>query len=167
MIFPGRRYNWANEPIYKCFGEELGATRHMSIVFNAFVWMQIFNMINARKIHDELNICSGIHRNFLFIGIFLLIAVFQVIIVQFTGKVFKVSSEGLDGVQWGICLIFGIFVLPYDVILKFVPDRICPELGKKSDREDDHEKKDSGMQKKASSGPRRRISQRIGSSSSR
>lgn len=28
----------------------------MTIVFNAFVLMQVFNMINARKIKDEKNI---------------------------------------------------------------------------------------------------------------
>jgi hypothetical protein len=32
----------------------------MTNVFNVFVVMQIFNMINARKISDEKNIFSGL-----------------------------------------------------------------------------------------------------------
>jgi hypothetical protein len=31
-------------------------SRHLTIVFNIFVWLQIFNMLAARKINDELNI---------------------------------------------------------------------------------------------------------------
>jgi len=155
-IFPGRRYDWQNEPIYKCFYETMGASRHMSVVFNVFVLMQVFNMINARKIHDEVNICAGITQNYLFLGIWALIAGFQVIIAQYTGKVFEVNKNGLDSGQWMISLIFGAFVLLYDFFLKFIPDSICPELGKKINQDEEHKKGE--MQKKSSSGPRRRIS---------
>lgn len=31
-------------------------SRHLTVVFNIFVWLQIFNMLAARKINDELNI---------------------------------------------------------------------------------------------------------------
>ena len=33
--------------------------KYNSIVFNAFIFLQLFNMINARKIKDELNPFRG------------------------------------------------------------------------------------------------------------
>lgn len=49
-------------------------SRHLSVVFNIFVWLQVFNMICARKINDEINIFQGIHTNIMFICVFLGIA---------------------------------------------------------------------------------------------
>lgn len=130
-VFPGRLYDWENKPLYVCYAGELGSSRHFSVVFTAFVYMQVFNMISARKIHDELNICAGIHRNMLFLVIWVLIAVMQFFITQYTGQVFSVHKDGLDATQWGICMIFGAFSFVVNFIVKFIPDRFCPELGKK------------------------------------
>jgi hypothetical protein len=51
---------------------------HFTIVFNVFILMTLFNEINARKIHDERNVFSGIHRNWYFIIIWLICLVGQV-----------------------------------------------------------------------------------------
>ena len=42
---------------------------HFTIIFNAFVLMTLFNEINARKIHNERNVFSGIFNNFFFVSI--------------------------------------------------------------------------------------------------
>lgn len=42
---------------------------HYTIVFTAFVIMTIFNQINARKIHDELNVFENFFNNWIFVGI--------------------------------------------------------------------------------------------------
>jgi len=40
------------------------------MVFQTFVFMQLFNQINARKIEDgEFNVFSGMTRNVQFIGV--------------------------------------------------------------------------------------------------
>lgn len=44
---------------------------HFTIIFNAFVLMTLFNEINARKIHNERNVLSGIQRNKIFLGIWI------------------------------------------------------------------------------------------------
>lgn len=44
-------------------------SRHLSFVFNLFVFLQIFNMLGARKINDEKNIFEGIFKNPLFMGV--------------------------------------------------------------------------------------------------
>ena len=50
-------------------GREL--SKQFTMVFNAFVLMTLFNEINARKLHGERNVFSGIWRNPFFYGIWL------------------------------------------------------------------------------------------------
>uniref|UniRef100_A0A8C4EN06 Calcium-transporting ATPase n=1 Tax=Dicentrarchus labrax TaxID=13489 RepID=A0A8C4EN06_DICLA len=44
-------------------------SEHYTIIFNTFVMMQLFNEINARKIHGERNVFDGIFRNPIFCSI--------------------------------------------------------------------------------------------------
>lgn len=53
----------------------------MTVVFNLFVWFQVFNMLAARKINDEGNIFEGVIANYAFMVVWLIIAVGQVFIV--------------------------------------------------------------------------------------
>lgn len=132
MIFPGRLYDWKSKPLYKCYKELLGNSRHFTLVFNSFIYMQVFNMFNARKIYDEKNVFKGIGANKHFWGVWLVIALFQIVITQFTGKLFEVSSDGLTWEQWLISIGLGVLTLPLDLLLKFLPDGIFPDLGKKT-----------------------------------
>ena len=107
-VYPGRPYNWDMTPLYRTKEEEWGPSRHFTNVFNTFVWMTIFNMINARKINDEKNCLSGIFNNYLFIVVFFIICGGQVIITLFGGYALKVSLEPLPGVCWGVSIAFGV-----------------------------------------------------------
>jgi len=49
--------------------------------------------------------------------------------VQFGGWALKVHLNGLTGTQWIICVALSAVVLIWNIILKFVPDHICPTLG--------------------------------------
>jgi len=42
---------------------------HYTMVFTAFVFMTLFNELNARKVHGERNVFSGVLSNYVFIGI--------------------------------------------------------------------------------------------------
>lgn len=84
--------------------------------------MQIFNMINARKIHDELNIFKGIFDNIIYILIFVLIFGGQAIIVEFGGEALKVSNGGLHYSHWIIAICLGLTTWVVCLIIKFVPD---------------------------------------------
>lgn len=75
FIYPGRPYTFTGQPLYNLYYGDYGPSRHMTIVFTAFVFMQVFNMINARKINDEKNAFAGIINNRMFIIIWLLIFV--------------------------------------------------------------------------------------------
>lgn len=60
--------------MYKSF-EYITPSRHLSVVFNLFVFMQVFNMICSRKINDEVNIFKGITTNPSFIIVWTVIVV--------------------------------------------------------------------------------------------
>ncbi len=102
------------------------STTHFTIIFNTFVFMQLFNEINCRILDDRFNIFYRITTNPWFISIWLIEVIMQVIIVQFGGSVFHVNKDGLTIEQWGICLSIA-FITTYTVntILKLVPDDGC------------------------------------------
>ena len=39
------------------------------MIYNTFVWMQLFNEINCRRIFNELNMVDGVFNNPIFVGI--------------------------------------------------------------------------------------------------
>lgn len=85
-------------------------------------------MINARKINDEFNICEGITGNMMFLIIWIIILVVQILLTQFTKDVFECNRDGLSGIHWLISLGFAAFTLLLDVILKLIPDALCPQV---------------------------------------
>ena len=91
-----------------------------TVTFNAFVWLQIFNEVNCRRLDSKLNIFSGIHRNFFFIGITIIMIGGQVIIVFFGGAAFSVTP--LNGEQWAASIILGLLSLPAGVIIRLIPN---------------------------------------------
>lgn len=91
-----------------------------TMIFNTFVFLQIFNEINCRRIDNHLNVFAGIHRNLYFICIFFFIAIAQVIIVTFGGDAFK--TEPLNIGQWAICIFLGFLSLPLGALIRMVPD---------------------------------------------
>lgn len=60
-------------------GHTAAPTQHLTILFNTFVMMQLFNEINARKVHGERNVFKGIFTNKLFIIIAVGTLAFQVL----------------------------------------------------------------------------------------
>jgi magnesium-transporting ATPase (P-type) len=70
-------------------------SRHLTFVFNVFVLFQIFNMLAARKIKDEINIFSGLFTNLMFILVWIVIVVGQYFIVQYGSLAMKVHIAGL------------------------------------------------------------------------
>merc|ERR1719238_488173 len=73
------------EPLYSKY-KHITPSRHLSIVFNMFVWMQIFNMLCARKINDEWNFLEGVHTNPMFIMVMIFIVGLQCF-VMFSYKI--------------------------------------------------------------------------------
>lgn len=97
-------------------------SRHLTFVFNVFVFLQIFNFFSCRKINDELDLFSGLFTNYIFWVIFLFITVFQWSIIFFLNKYFMCYNfHGLTLTQWGLSLLFGLTVIPLSFIIRLLP----------------------------------------------
>ncbi|XP_077133407.1 plasma membrane calcium-transporting ATPase 2 isoform X14 [Ranitomeya variabilis] len=94
-------------------------SEHYTIIFNTFVLMQLFNEINARKIHGEHNVFDGIFRNPIFCAIVLGTFAIQIVIVQFGGKPFSCAPLQLD--QWMWCIFLGFGELVWGQVIASIP----------------------------------------------
>ncbi|KAG9270172.1 plasma membrane calcium-transporting ATPase 3 [Astyanax mexicanus] len=94
-------------------------SEHYTIIFNTFVLMQLFNEINARKIHGERNVFDGIFANPIFCTIVLGTFAIQIVIVQFGGKPFSCSPLNVE--QWLWCLFVGLGELLWGQLISSVP----------------------------------------------
>lgn len=95
--------------------------RHYTMCFQAFVFMQIFNQINARKLGEhEYNVFAGITINKLFLVITAITFVVQVAIVQWGGKALRCAALTTEENTFAIGLALG--VLPWSLLIKrFLP----------------------------------------------
>jgi len=93
------------------------------MIFNTFVFMQIFNEINARKIKaNEYNVFDGFFNNFLFLFVEVLTIVVQVALMQYGGSAVKTSYLTLDQHLW--CAGIGALSLIVGYVVKFLPRRL-------------------------------------------
>lgn len=92
-----------------------------TIIFNTFVWMQIFNQYNNRRLDNKHNIFEGVLRNYWFIGINCIMVAGQIMIIFVGGAAFSVTR--LTGLQWVVCLICAGFCIPWAVVLRMIPDK--------------------------------------------
>uniref|UniRef100_A0A8C9NAQ6 Calcium-transporting ATPase n=1 Tax=Serinus canaria TaxID=9135 RepID=A0A8C9NAQ6_SERCA len=117
LLFAGEKFfdidSGRNAPLHS------PPTEHYTIVFNTFVMMQLFNEINARKIHGERNVFEAIYRNPIFCTVVLGTFFAQIIIVEFGGKPF--SCSGLTLSQWFWCIFIGVGELLWGQLICTVP----------------------------------------------
>ncbi|GAB1315925.1 plasma membrane calcium [Madurella fahalii] len=95
-----------------------------TLVFNTFVWMQIFNQWNNRRLDNKFNIFEGMLRNPYFIGISAIMCGGQVLIVMVGGAAFRIAVEGQSPVMWGIAIVLGAISIPVGVIIRLIPDEL-------------------------------------------
>ncbi|XP_010597526.1 plasma membrane calcium-transporting ATPase 1 isoform X1 [Loxodonta africana] len=117
LLFAGEKFfdidSGRNAPLHAPPSE------HYTIVFNTFVLMQLFNEINARKIHGERNVFEGIFNNAIFCAIVLGTFVVQIIIVQFGGKPFSCSELSIE--QWLWSIFLGMGTLLWGQLISTIP----------------------------------------------
>jgi Ca2+ transporting ATPase len=81
-VLDGSVQSIGGDDMYRHY-ETSSPSRHLSFVFNLFVFLQIFNMLGARKINDEKNIFEGIFKNPMFLGVWFTIFFGQILIIIF------------------------------------------------------------------------------------
>ena len=97
-----------------------------TIVFNTFVWMQIFNEFNNRRLDNKLNIFEGILKNYFFIGINAIMIGGQIMIIFVGSTAFQIRR--ITGPQWAICILCALPCLLWAVILRSIPDKYAAVL---------------------------------------
>ncbi|KAA8623896.1 hypothetical protein SMACR_08979 [Sordaria macrospora] len=95
--------------------------RHSTFVFNTFVWLQIFNELNNRRLDNRLNIFEGITRNYFFWVINAIMIGGQVLIIFVGGEAFKITR--LNGKEWGMSIGLGAISVPWGALIRKFPDR--------------------------------------------
>ncbi len=94
-------------------------TEHYTLIFNSFVFMQVFNEINARKLgKKEYNIFHGFFNNFLFLGIIVATIIIQVLLVQYGGQPMRTAP--LTNNEHILCIVIGLFSMVQGVIVKAI-----------------------------------------------
>ncbi|KAE8718601.1 putative calcium-transporting ATPase 6, plasma membrane-type [Hibiscus syriacus] len=89
-----------------------------TVIFNSFVFCQVFNEINSRDI-EKINIFRGMFSSWIFIGVMVATVAFQVVIVEYLGTF--ASTVPLSWQLWLLCILIGSVSLIVGVILKCIP----------------------------------------------
>ena len=92
---------------------------HGSLIFNTFVFCQVFNEYNSKSIHSEWNVFSSITHNPIFLSVTFLTCFLQVILIEWGGEFIKTSP--LTGIQWIITIALGLISFPVGILMRFIP----------------------------------------------
>jgi len=93
--------------------------RHGTIIFNAFIFCQLWNEYTSRMLFDEWNMFEGIQNNRMFIYVSLVSVGLQVMLVQVGGEWVKTSPLNIE--QWFITVAIGFIGIPIGVLQRFIP----------------------------------------------
>ncbi|KAI0004420.1 calcium-translocating P-type ATPase [Xylariaceae sp. FL0662B] len=99
-------------------------TRRDTLVFNTFVWMQIFNQWNNRRLDNRFNIFEGLLQNWFFIGINVAMCGAQVLIIFVGSTPFSISPKDppQTSAQWACAIIIGVVSIPVGMAIRLIPD---------------------------------------------
>jgi len=103
-------------------------SQHFTMIFNTFVIMQVFNEINARKIHGERNVFEGIFDNPLFYGIVIGTFIVQYFLVQVPGLSIVFTCTPLSASQWVFCMVIGLGELFWGQVITSIPNSVLPDF---------------------------------------
>ncbi|KAI8710463.1 Calcium-transporting ATPase [Fusarium sp. LHS14.1] len=99
-----------------------------TLVFNTFVWMQIFNQWNNRRLDNKFNIFEGLTKNLFFISISFIMCGGQVLIIFVGGPAFQVADDGQSGTLWAIAVVLGFISIPFGILIRLIPDQVMLAL---------------------------------------
>jgi len=101
-----------------CFWEK--GSIHYTMIFNALVFMTLFNQVNSRKLEGEWHVWGGLLGNSIFIGIWMFELVLQIIMISVGGRPLAVAKDGLDKEQWVVCIAFGLGTIPWQFAINTI-----------------------------------------------
>ncbi|KAF9243947.1 hypothetical protein BU15DRAFT_59772 [Melanogaster broomeanus] len=93
---------------------------------NAFVFAQILNSVNSRRLDRKLNVFEDLLRNYYFIVITLIETVVQVLIVFVGGAASQVTT--ICAREWDVSLALGVVSLPLGALICLLPNEPFEKL---------------------------------------
>ncbi|KAI8916238.1 hypothetical protein EDD86DRAFT_222146 [Gorgonomyces haynaldii] len=120
MIFAQALYQAIVCLLIYFLGHSSWSTRETdAIVFNTFIFCQLFNEFNSRSISDDVNIFKGLDKNRIFQAIILITVVLQIVIMFVGGEVFHVTP--LSGSGWAVSVCTGLGSLIVGYVVRVLP----------------------------------------------
>ena len=104
--------------------EEYKTVYRCSLLYNTFIWLQLFNEFNCRRIDNELNMFANIIHCPAFIIVWISCVILHVILFQFAGIVLDTTT--VTGVEWAWSIGIGAVSLLLGLLMRLIPcgDRI-------------------------------------------
>lgn len=100
---------------------------HYTLFFEIFVFLQLFNEVNARKLKkDEYNVFVGFWDNPLFLIIFWGTFLVQVLLIQTGGYAVKCTPLTWD--KHLICIALGFVSIPIQIAIKILPESLFAKI---------------------------------------
>jgi len=96
-----------------------GSKKHFTLVFNAFVFAQIFNEFNAREIGDVFDPLRRILKSPMFLGVIATTILGQYAIVEYGGDF--TGTVGLTQDEWVVSAMLGMLSLPLGLFMRLIP----------------------------------------------
>jgi len=93
--------------------------KHLCFIFNCFVWFQIWNEINARKVNGEWNVFEFFFGNLYFSGILALEIILHLLIIEFGGEF--TATTHLDWYEWLFAIGLGSTTVVVNQLIRLIP----------------------------------------------
>lgn len=98
---------------------------HGTIIFNTFIFCQIFNEYTSRSISNDWNVFRGLGGNMAFILVSLFTIGIQIFLVNVGGEFMKTSPLNLY--QWLITIGLGLSGILVGILMRFIPVEEDPD----------------------------------------
>jgi len=120
--YPGKEFKCKDGNYYTSDVVEDQTTVLQTMIFNTFVFLQVFNEVNSRRVNGEHNVFKNLFKNWIFLAIIIITVVVQTIIIVVSGPVFDITNPpGIGWQHWLTCLLFASFTLVWGQIVFFIP----------------------------------------------
>jgi P-type Ca2+ transporter type 2C len=103
----------------KLFDCEDGSNHHFTIIFNAFVFCQVFNEFNAREIGDVFDPIRSLGQSPMFLMVIFFTVMAQLLIVEYGGDF--TQTHPLDSEEWKFTVTLGAGSIPVGFAMRMIP----------------------------------------------
>jgi len=107
------------------FGCGDGTRHHFTIIFNAFVFCQVFNEFNAREIGDVFDPFKKLGTSPMFVVVVVFTIIAQWFIVEYGGDF--TQTHPLSFEEWEITFMLGAMSIPVGYLMRLIPIDEDPE----------------------------------------